>query len=137
MWQAIALVLLYLFGVLIHAAADAVRTDRDKVVNHITGSFYYGAGAIILFIVLFIFKAFAWHELIALPLFTRLAWFDSSYNLFIGKNFFYEGVPKRMEDESWWDRQERKTGLPIIVFRVLYLAIYVWYIIIFFNHVSG
>jgi hypothetical protein len=134
MWHSIILVFVYLAGVLIHAGADAVRTDRDKPIDHSRGSIMYGTAAIILFIILFIFKTFAWHELIALPLLTRLAFFDPLYNLFIGQNFFYEGVPKRLEDESWWDRQERYLGLPIIVYRLFYLSIYVWYLIIFFNH---
>ncbi len=137
MLYSIILVFVYLAGVIIHAGADAIRTDRDKAVDHITGSIFYGIGAVTLFVLLIFTSESQWHELIALPLLTRLALFDPLYNLFIGKNFFYEGVPKRLEDESWWDRQERKSGLPIVAYRIFYLAIYVWYLIVFFNNVSG
>lgn len=123
--------LVYFLGVLAHAVGDSIRTKRRLAVDHMHGTILYGAGAIIMGILLLIIAKVEWYHLIALPLTARAAWFDPLYNVFIGKNFLYEGVPKPMDKESWWDRQERKIGLPTVVYRVFYLLLWAGYLFVF------
>ena len=59
---------------------------------------------------------------------TRLAFFDAFLNILRGKDLLYEGeISKR---KSWTDWVENKIGLPVWVFRIVYiLALFVYLII--------
>ena len=70
-------------------------------------------------------------ELIPLILFcllTRLAFFDSFLNILRGKPLSYEGEIKKKK--SFYDWFEQQTGLPIMFLRVVYLAAFLIYLII-------
>lgn len=67
---------------------------------------------------------------ILFALLTRLAFFDIFLNLLRGKNWLYEGQIKKKK--SFMDWIENQTGIPIIIFRLLYLVIFVVYLIIYF-----
>ena len=63
-------------------------------------------------------------------LLSRLAFFDIFLNLLRGKNWLYEGSIGKYK--SFWDWIERQTGIPIIIFRLLYLVIFVTYTLIYY-----
>jgi len=78
-----------------------------------------------------VFKLIFRVELIPLILFcllTRLAFFDSFLNVLRHKPLSYEGEIKK--GKSFGDWLENKTGLPIMFLRVVYLAAFLIYLII-------
>ena len=67
--------------------------------------------------------------LILFCILTRLAFFDSFLNILRGKPLSYEGDINRKK--SFYDWFEDKTGLPIMFLRVVYLAAFLIYLIIY------
>ncbi len=59
---------------------------------------------------------------------TRLAFFDAFLNIFRGLPLTYEGQIKK--GKSFGDWLENQTGLPIMFLRVVYLAAFLIYLII-------
>jgi len=119
----------YLFGVVVHAWADAQRTDNQKPVSHILGSLLYIGYCLILFIIWGELPQTKVIDLIALPALTRAAFFDPLYNRLIGKGWLYEGVPKPKNKSSLIDRIEKWLGLPVWFYRLFYFAAYLIYVI--------
>lgn len=75
---------------------------------------------------------FGW-QLIPLILFCvlcRAAFFDAFLNLLRGKRFDYEG--QISSKKSLWDWFENWVGLPVWFYRIIYLAAFVIYTIIYF-----
>src|SRR5687767_12395818 len=67
--------------------------------------------------------------LILFCLLSRMAFFDAFLNLLRGKDLLYEGeISKR---KSWTDWIEDKIGLPVWVFRILYILAFFTYLIIY------
>jgi len=61
---------------------------------------------------------------------TRMAFFDTFLNLLRGKPFLYEGeISKKKGFTDWIEKQ---TGFPIVVLRVLYLAGFIAYTLIYY-----
>ena len=66
--------------------------------------------------------------LILFCILTRLAFFDSFLNILRGKPLSYEGEISRKK--SFYDWFELQTGLPVLFLRVVYLAAFLIYLII-------
>jgi len=75
---------------------------------------------------------FGWQllPLIFFCLLSRLAFFDIMLNLLRGKNWLYEGSIGRYK--SFWDWLERQSGIPIMIFRLLYIALFIGYTLIYY-----
>jgi hypothetical protein len=69
--------------------------------------------------------------LIILPIVTRLAFFDIVLNFWRGNNWLYEGEISKKK--SFWDYIENRIGLPVYVYRIIYLLMYIIYILTFYN----
>ena len=61
---------------------------------------------------------------------SRLAFYDILLNLLRGKNWMYEGQISKYK--SFWDWLERQTGIPLMIFRLLYIALFVGYTLIYY-----
>lgn len=68
--------------------------------------------------------------LILFCILTRLAFFDGFLNILRGKSITYEGDIKR--SKSFYDWFENKLGIPIIVLRIFYLAVFIAYTLIYY-----
>lgn len=82
---------------------------------------------VVVFLVVIFFYPF-WPVILFAGL-TRAAFYDIALNLFRGKRWTYEGDISRKK--SWMDWIEYEIGFPPYVYRVLYLAVYVTYLIIY------
>jgi len=69
--------------------------------------------------------------MILFALLTRMAFFDGLLNLFRGEPYLYEGEIKKKK--SFVDWVENKIGWPTWVFRLLYIAAYITYLIVYLN----
>ena len=69
-------------------------------------------------------------HLIAFCLLSRLAFYDIMLNLLRGKNWMYEGVIGKYK--SFWDWLENQTGIPMIIFRLFYIALFIGYTLIYY-----
>ena len=61
---------------------------------------------------------------------SRLAFYDIFLNLLRSKNWLYEGSIGKYK--SFWDWLERQTGIPIMIFRLLYIALFIGYTLIYY-----
>lgn len=67
--------------------------------------------------------------MILFALLSRMAFFDILLNLFRGKSWVYEGEISKKKSVIDWI--ENKVGLPIWFLRLLYIACYITYLIIY------
>jgi hypothetical protein len=88
-----------------------------SVVSLLAGvTLFYFSGARLLPLILFCFL-------------TRLAFYDALLNIFRGLPIYYEGVPDRKKSGVDW--LESKLKIPIWLLRLLYIAAYIGYLLIY------
>jgi len=120
--------LIYFVVNLLHALWHSVRIKKGELILSRRKAAEVIIINAVLFLVLIFFYPF-W-PLILFAVLTRLAFYDALLNLFRGKELFYEGEIKRKK--SWSDWIENKIGFPTWVFRIIYLAAYITYLIIYY-----
>lgn len=114
--------IIYLLIVASHASVDCYLIKvRHKTINHKFEAAIYILICIILGAVALI-TGFGWEllPLILFPIITRAAFFDPLLNWFRGLHWLYEGSG----GNSYWDRLERQIGLPVALYRIIYLLVY-------------
>ena len=120
--------LVYILINLIQAIWHSYLIKKNRLILLGQKTIEYGIASILAGLVLkLIFRV----ELIPLILFcllTRLAFFDPFLNVLRGKPIAYEGEIKR--SKSFYDWFEDQTGLPTMFLRVVYLAAFLIYLII-------
>lgn len=126
----------YLLMVAAHAFIDSVKIKKGIVIRHNTESYFFAATCFLIFFPLLDAmpdEVGYWHPLplILFPLLTRLAFFDGLLNMMINKPWLYEGVKKPKDKESWFDRLERNIGLPVWLYRLIYIVLYLSYLVIY------
>lgn len=124
---------IYLLIVIAHAYIDYYIIEvKKKTIRHKTGMYYYALVCFVLFWVIFVLFDVGYLPVILFPLLTRAAFFDPALNLFRGKGILYEGEPKKKSDRSFFDDLEKSIGWPVWVYRIIYFAAYLAYLIIYF-----
>ena len=120
--------LVYILINLIQAVWHSYLIKKNRLILSGQKTIEYAIASILVGLVLkLIFRV----ELIPLILFcllTRLAFFDPFLNICRGLPLTYEGEIKKKK--SFVDWFERQTGLPIMFLRVVYLAAFLIYLII-------
>ena len=81
-------------------------------------------------VILFNFPEGKLLPLIFFCILSRLAFYDIMLNLLRGKNWMYEGVIGKYK--SFWDWLENQTGIPMIIFRLFYIALFIGYTLIYY-----
>lgn len=61
---------------------------------------------------------------------SRLAFYDIILNLLRGKDWMYEGVIGKYK--SFWDWLEAQSGIPMMIFRLFYIALFIGYTLIYY-----
>jgi len=121
--------LTYILLNLIHAVWHSYLIKKNRLILSGQKTIEYAIASILAGLVLkLIFRV----ELIPLILFcllTRLAFFDAFLNVLRHKPILYEGsISKKKSFVDWLERQ---TGLPVAIFRIIYLASFIVYLIIY------
>ena len=89
----------------------------------------YSIVSILAGLTIFIFLEGKLVPLILFCILTRLAFYDPFLNVLRGKDLFYEGEISKKKSLSDWI--ENKIGLPVWVFRIVYLVAFFVYLIIY------
>jgi len=124
--------LTYILLVLLHAYYDSTEIKKGIIIDHFRESIYYLFAFMLLGVAFKLTLGGEVLPLILFPLLARAAFFDPLLNLFIGKGWLFEGVSKPKSKESWWDRLERQIGLPVWVYRIIYILAFVSYTLIYY-----
>jgi hypothetical protein len=118
--------IIYFVLVLAHAKYHAyLIVKKNKTIKSYQKVVEWGLASAICFFLLL--KYSGWLPLVILPIVTRLAFFDTALNLFRKKNWLYEKASGGV------DGFEKKIGLPTWAFRLIYFAMYIVYLITYFN----
>jgi len=119
----------YILLNVIHALWHWYRIVKKNITIRSTQkTIEYSVASILAAVVLILFH-YPVLPMILFALLTRMAFFDILLNILRGKSWLYEGEIKKRK--SWVDWFENQTGLPIWVLRILYIAVYIGYLIIY------
>ena len=121
--------LVYILINLIQAVWHSYLIKKNRLILSGQKTIEYAIASILAGLV---FKLIFRVDLIPLILFcllTRLAFFDAFLNVLRHKPILYEGEIKR--SKSFVDWFERQTGLPVAIFRIIYLVAFIVYLIIY------
>jgi hypothetical protein len=120
----------YILINLIHAVWHWYLIKKNRLIQSGQKVIEYSIASILAGLTIFIFLEGELVPLILFCLLSRLAFFDGFLNILRGKDLLYEGeISKR---KSWTDWIENKIGLPVWVFRIVYLVAFFVYLIIYY-----
>ena len=135
--------LIWFILVIGHAVLDWYKIRRRNInINHFRESCWFAFICLVVALIILGVEGFsetigsgwrAFLPLILFPLLTRAAFFDPLLNILLDKGLLYEPRKKPQGNGSWWDQFERWIGLPVWVYRVVYLAGYLVYLIFYLS----
>ena len=112
-----------------HALWHSYLIKKNRLIQSGQKIIEYSVISILAGLTISIFSGWKVVPLILFCLLSRMAFFDAFLNLLRGKDLLYEGeISKR---KSWTDWVEDKIGLPVWVFRILYILAFFTYLIIY------
>ena len=120
--------IVYILLNIIHALWHRYLIKRSRTIysNQKTAEYFIASVLIAVVLILFHYPVL---PMIIFALLTRMAFFDILLNLFRGKSWLYDGeISKKKSIVDWI---ENKIGLPTWFFRLLYIAAYITYLIIY------
>ena len=120
--------LIYILLNLIHALWHSYLIKKNRLIQSGQKIIEYSIVSILAGVILKIVLGCKLLPLILFCFLTRLAFFDPFLNVLRGKPISYEGEIKKKK--SFYDWFEQQTGLPIMFLRVVYLAAFLIYLII-------
>jgi hypothetical protein len=120
--------LTYILINLIQAVWHSYLIRKNRLIQSGQKIIEYSVASILAGVILYSFSGGKLLPLILFCILTRLAFFDSFLNVLRHKPLSYEGEIKK--GKSFGDWLENKTGLPIMFLRVVYLAAFLIYLII-------
>jgi len=120
--------IVYILLNVIHAVWHSYLIKQGRTIYSNQKTIEYFGASVIIAVVLILFP-YPVLPMIIFALLTRMAFFDGLLNLFRGKPYLYEGeISKKKSIIDW---VENKIGLPTWFFRLLYIAAYIGYFIIY------
>ena len=120
--------LVYILINLIQAVWHSYLIKKNRLILSGQKTIEYAIASILAGVILKVVLGCSILPLILFCILTRLAFFDPFLNLFRGLPLNYEGEIKKKK--SFYDWFEQQTGLPIMFLRVVYLAAFLIYLII-------
>ena len=120
--------LVYILINLIQAVWHSYLIKKNRLIKSGQKIIEYSIVSILAGVILISFPGGKLLPLILFCILTRLAFFDSFLNILRGLPLTYEGQIKK--GKSFYDWFETQTGLPIMFLRVIYLAAFLIYLII-------
>ena len=120
--------LTYILINLIQAVWHSYLIKKNRLIKSGQKIIEYSIVSILAGVILISFPGGKLLPLILFCILTRLAFFDSFLNILRGLPLTYEGQIKK--GKSFYDWFEDQTGLPIMFLRVVYLAAFLIYLII-------
>src|SRR6188768_2303099 len=120
--------LTYILLNLIHALWHSYLIKKNRLIKSGQKIIEYSIVSILAGVILISFPGGKLLPLILFCILTRLAFFDSFLNILRGLPLTHEGQIKK--GKSFYDWFEDQTGLPIMFLRVVYLAAFLIYLII-------
>lgn len=120
--------LVYILINLIQAVWHSYLIKKNRLIQSGQKIIEYSIASILAGVILINFPGGKFLPLILFCILTRLAFFDPLLNILRGKPIAYEGEIKKKK--SFYDWFEDQTGLPTMFLRVVYLAAFLIYLII-------
>lgn len=122
----ILLPLIYIALVILHSAYHWWKIEeKNKLITSTQKIIEWSVISILAGVLLIPFYQLL--PIIIYPIITRLAFFDITLNLMRGKSWLYEGAISK--SKSLWDFVESRIGMPIWIFRVIYILMFLAYLI--------
>lgn len=115
---------------LLHAVWHSYLIKKNRLIQSGQKTIEYSIGSAITGAMLIFGLGCPVVPVILFCLLSRLTFFDIFLNLLRGKKWLYEGQIGKYK--SFWDWFERQTGIPIIIFRLLYLVLFIGYTLIYY-----